>query len=233
MVNDAYLQHYLPPTTPFTPAALWEYAEHYQSVILKPSGGGGGAGIIKLTSVGEEQYLVHAGPTKRVVQGKEETVAYIRSLFRPKTYLLQPHLSLGRINGRPFDIRVMVQRQKSTEPWIITGWLAKLAGPGYVVTNVARSRGKVLPLRKAIAESKIACSPHLLQEIRQVSFALARRLGKAYPNLREIGLDLGLDQQGKIWFIEANFRPAISLFQKLPDKSFYRRIKALRSQPAR
>jgi len=181
-----------------------------------------------VSSMDGERYQIHAGAIRRVVQGKEAVLHTLKSLFRPKIYLLQPHLSLGRINGRPFDVRVMVQRTKSNQPWQVTGWLAKLAGPGYVVTNVARSRGSVLSLQNAILRSGIPKPPHFLVEIKKVSLAVASCLGNAYPSLREIGLDLGLDQEGKIWIIEANFRPALSLFQRLPDKTFYRRIKAFR-----
>lgn len=218
----------MPPTKRFSPAALWEYIENYGDVILKPSGGGGGAGIIKVSSLDGERYQIHAGSLRRVVQGKEAVLHTVRPLFRPKIYLLQPHLSLGRINGRPFDVRVMVQRTRSSQPWQVTGWLAKLAGPGYVVTNVARSRGSVLSLQNAILRSGIPKSPDLLSELRKVALAVASCLGKAYPGLREVGLDVGLDQEGKIWIIEANFRPAISLFQRLPDKTFLHRIKAFR-----
>jgi hypothetical protein len=222
------LREHLPRTLLFSPEALWEYAEKYKRVILKPSGGGGGAGIIQLTSQGEDRYLVHAGNARRVVVGKERTVQYVKSLFRPKPYLLQPRIPLGRINGRPFDVRVMVQRKSKKEPWIITGWVAKQAGPGFVVTNVARSRGKVIPLRTAIRASNIDVPAHLLQDVRRVSLAAANRLGTAYPTLREVGIDLGIDIYGHPWIIEANFRPSTSLFRNLKDQTFYKRIMAMR-----
>jgi hypothetical protein len=169
---------------------------------------------------------------RRMITGKEQTVRTLRSLFRPKLYLLQPCLSLGRIEGRPFDVRIMVQRKSGRHPWVITGWLAKLAGPGFVVTNIARSRGKVLPLQTAIHRSNIVSPPDLLANLRRISMAVANCLGKAYPTLREIGLDMGIDTDGKPWIIEANFRPAHSLFLKLPDRSFYNRIQAMRLRKA-
>jgi hypothetical protein len=211
---------------------LWEYAEKYGKVLLKPSGGGGGAGILQLVPLGGERYRIHAGKRLLYAEGKEKTVNVLKSLFRPKLYLLQPCLSLGRIGGRPFDIRVMVQRMDSRHPWKVTGWLAKLAGPGFVVTNIARSRGKVLPLRAAIRLSNIPASPDLFLNIRRLSLAAARCLGKTYPTLREIGLDLGVDTEGKLWIIEANFRPALSLFLKLPSRSQYQKIKAMRLKKA-
>ncbi|MFD2371546.1 YheC/YheD family protein [Brevibacillus sp. GCM10020057] len=230
LVKDEFLRDYLPATRLFTPERLWEYVEDYEKVILKPSGGGGGAGIIQVSDKGDNRYLVHAGNTRRIVEGRDYTVSYVKSLFRPKPYLLQPLIQLGRIDGRPFDVRVMVQRRGSESPWVLTGWVAKLAGPGFVVTNVARSRGKVLPLEKAIRLSNVSAPDHLFEEIRQVALAAAKVLGTAYPTLREVGLDLGIDIEGKPWIIEANFRPNLSLFQKLKDQSYYRKIIAMRKQ---
>ncbi|WP_269084391.1 YheC/YheD family protein [Brevibacillus choshinensis] len=230
MVKHEYLRDYLPATRPFTPEKLWEYVEDYEKVMLKPSGGGGGAGIIQLTDKGEDRYLVHAGSTKRIVHGRAKTVAYVKSLFRPKPYLLQPLIPLGRIDGRPFDVRVMVQRAGKKSPWIVTGWVAKLAGPGFVVTNVERSRGKILPLQTAIRLSTVTAPSNLQEEISQVALAAANALGKAYPTLRGIGLDLGIDVEGKPWIIEANFRPSLSLFRQLKDQTFYRRIIAMQKR---
>ncbi|MEJ8546299.1 YheC/YheD family protein [Brevibacillus borstelensis] len=229
MDRDRRLKEYLPETVLFEPESLWTQLEKYGSVMLKPSGGGGGAGIIKVTSLEDSRYQVHAGNGRKIVSGKEETVRYVRSLFIPKPYLIQPYLSLGRIGGCPFDVRVMIQRYKG-KPWVVTGFLAKLAGPGFIVTNIARSRGKVLPLTLALARSNVDVPLDLLEEIKHVAQMTGECLGKKYPTLRMVGLDLGIDTTGKPWIIEANFRPSMSLFRKLPDLRAYRRIVKFRSK---
>ncbi|MGD8191587.1 YheC/YheD family protein [Brevibacillus ginsengisoli] len=228
LAEDEFLLNHLPKTELYSPEALWTYAQSYNQVILKPSGGGGGAGLIQLTRMNKERYLIQTGKVKRVLQGKEATINFIQSRFLKRLYLLQPRISLACIEGRPFDIRVMIQRKSSEEPWVVTGLLAKLAGPGFVVTNIARSGGEVLPLDKALKLSKIPVSSQLTEQIYHLSITVAKKLGEKYPTLREIGLDLGIDVTGKPWIIEANFRPATSLFQRLKDQTYYRRIKSVR-----
>ncbi|MFY0545404.1 YheC/YheD family protein [Brevibacillus sp. H7] len=223
MEQDERLKEYLPHTSLFTPDTLWEYTDRYPIVMVKPSGGQGGAGVIQLTRLEEDTYRIHTGSTKRTIRGKGPTLSYLRSLFIPKPYLLQPRIPLGRINGRPFDLRVMVQRKKG-ETWRVTGWLAKVAGPGYVVTNIRRSGGKVVPLRTAIELSDVKQSSEILPHVRKVALMTAHRLGNVYKSLRLVGIDMGIDVDGKPWIIEANFRPALSLFQKLQDKTLYNRI---------
>ncbi|MDR7077617.1 hypothetical protein J2Y03_002641 [Neobacillus niacini] len=50
-------------------------------------------------------------------------------------------------------------------------------------------------------------------------------MAKVYPNARMWGLDIGIDQFGKPWFIEANLVPDISIFRYLSDKTMLNRIK--------
>lgn len=221
------LQEFLPETSLFTPNKLWEDLERFSDVILKPSGGGGGAGLFHLKKMEDEKIRVHHGRVKRELTGKEQTVAYVRSRFIPKPYILQPRIQLGQINGRPFDIRVMIQRRRGT-PWRITGVLAKVAGPGFVVTNIKRSGGKVLPFYAAVKQSNITeeASVDLVSRVKQVALRVAARLAKSFPNRFTIGLDMGIDVDGKPWIIEANFRPALSLFHQLPNQASYQLMRS-------
>lgn len=43
-----------------------------------------------------------------------------------------------------------------------------------------------------------------------------------------IGFDMGIDQEGEIWIIEANLTPNIAMFNKVEDKSAYELIKSYR-----
>ncbi|WP_397357181.1 hypothetical protein [Paenibacillus sp. N3.4] len=39
---------------------------------------------------------------------------------------------------------------------------------------------------------------------------------------------MGMDQRGKLWIIEVNLAyPSYGLFNRLPDKAYYHKIKAL------
>ena len=62
--------------------------------------------------------------------------------------------TLATKNGRPFDLRVMVQRHPNAH-WQVTGMLAKVAGKGFIVTNIRRSGGKVVTVENAIRHSEL------------------------------------------------------------------------------
>ncbi len=60
----------------------------------------------------------------------------------------------------------------------------------------------------------------IIVEIEQVSLLIAQQLAKSYTKKRVFGIDLGIDQEGKVWIIEANLTPAVSIFKSLQDGSY-------------
>lgn len=214
----------LPRTRPFSKRALYDFLKRYRKVIAKPASGSGGAGVILISSRGRSSYRVQRGAKRRSVKGKLSAYRYLRSKIGTR-YLLQKGISLARIQGRPFDVRVMVQRHPGSR-WVVTGMLAKVAGRGYIITNVKRSGGRVLPLRTAISRASIrgASSDAIIARLRSIALLAAKRLATYYTRQRVFGLDMGIDGNGKVWIIEANLRPDISLFLKLSDKQMYRTI---------
>jgi hypothetical protein len=149
---------------------------------------------------------------------------FIRKKTKGRQHIVQRKITLAKVNGRPFDVRVMIQKKKKSD-WSVTGKLAKIAGPGYIITNVARSKGRVVPLSTAIHQSNIhgASSGRIERRIHQIALKSVHRLQKYY-RIQTVGLDIGIDTKGKVWIIEANFTPNIFLFKRLKDKSMYRRI---------
>jgi len=217
----------LPRTRPFSKHGFYEYVRRYGKVIAKPISGSGGAGVILISRTDSGRYEVHRGRHKRKFRGKKKTYRYLRRKIS-RRYLLQRAISLARVGGRPFDVRVMVQR-KSGSDWHVTGMLAKLAGKGYIITNIKRSGGYVLPLASALSGSNMRGNrAHVISTLRQVALAAAKRLSTYYTSQRVFGFDMGVDKNGKVWIIEANLRPDISLFLKLKDKTMYRRILSYR-----
>ncbi|WP_414854395.1 YheC/YheD family protein [Brevibacillus sp. IT-7CA2] len=90
--------------------------------------------------------------------------------------------------------------------------LAKVAGRGYIITNVKRSKGRVLPIRSAIQRSSIrsASASTVIARLRRIAILAANRLARYYTHQKVFGLDMGIDASGRVWIIEANLRPDIT-----------------------
>lgn len=229
MSKDERLLDVLPDTRYFEENALWEMLDKYKQVMLKPNFGCQGLGIIQVTAMDNEEIELHIGHQKVVLQGKESAYEYLKQNHLKKRnprYIIQRKIPLAQINLHPFDIRVMVQRKRDSSEWTITGKLAKVAASHFVVTNVAQA---VLTVEEAIERSSLNNKQKndIVSEMERISLLVVQELAKSYPDRRTYGLDIGIDQAGKIWVIEANLNPAIAMFRKLTDGS-YGEIRAYR-----
>jgi len=214
----------LPKTLPFGESAFRFMLDRCGSVYVKPVRGSGGAGVVKVTSGKDGRFVVHHGAKKMPASGAAEAYAIVRRKTGHRSCLVQQTVKLLTVGGRPFDVRVMVQRTGRSH-WTATAKLAKIAGPGHIITNVARSGGRVASVKTALRRSGFGeRAGSISRRLDRIALAAVRRLHKFYPWINTVGMDLGVDRRGKVWIIEANFKPAKSLFRRLKDKSAYHRI---------
>jgi glutathione synthase/RimK-type ligase-like ATP-grasp enzyme len=228
MKSYAPLAYYLPKTDWMSTHAFWDMMNQYGRVVVKPTGGSRGRGVYQVTDLGGNRYQIHVEKRKIRIKGKDRTYDYLSRCIGDQSYIVQRWISRAKVRGRPFDLRVIIQRRRNSYAWTVTGKVAKVAGRGYIVSNITRSKGRVLPVRTAIARSSLRrFSLRSLQSaINRVSLLSAKRLSTKFPHHRIYGLDLALDRNGRPWIIEANLFPSRSHFRKLKDKTMLRRITA-------
>ncbi|SFJ87455.1 YheC/YheD family protein [Thermoflavimicrobium dichotomicum] len=217
---------YLPETQIMTRDSLWNLVKKYRRVIVKPVKGSRGSGVIQISSIGNNKYVLHYENRRITIQGKEKTYQYLKRKMGSSKYIVQRRISRPTVNGRPFDMRVIVQRRRNSNVWAVTGEVAKIAGKGYIVSNISRSKGTVMPVKIALKKSSIQnlSTKTLQSKIKRVAILTARRLESFFKGHRIYGLDIALDKNGHVWIIEANLFPILSHFRKLKNKTMYRRI---------
>ncbi|WP_432360995.1 YheC/YheD family protein [Sporosarcina sp. UB5] len=217
------LRNYLPNTQLFTPPIFFRFIEKYKQVILKPCHGQWGIGIVQVKLSEKDLFEVHNERSKHTVIGKSELIEYLENNFLYKqSYIIQERINLATINKNVFDIRAMVQRKDGGNEWEVTAKLAKVAAKNYFVTNVI---GSLLPVEKALQEASIngLVPENIIGKINFVCLKAARLLGKQYPELTRIGMDIGVDHRGKIWLFETNLVPDINIFKRF-NKDLYKII---------
>ncbi|MCZ8515781.1 YheC/YheD family protein [Paenibacillus filicis] len=224
--NYKPLASHVPETKRMTRDALWRLVRKYTHVIIKPVWGSRGRGVIQISSLGNNHYAVHYENVRTTIHGKEQTYRYIKGIIGSTSYMVQRRISRPTIGGRPFDLRVIIQRKRNSAAWVVTGKVAKVAGRGYIVSNNGRSKGTLLPVPTALHHSTIRhhSAMNLLSKIHRVSIRSSKHLASYFPGHRIYGLDVGVDINGKVWIIEANLYPSMSHFLKLKDRTMYRRI---------
>lgn len=226
MEKDSRLKPHLPETHLLTMKSLKAMISKYGQVILKPVIGSRGFGVIQVTPLTKNRYQIHLENKKKTIRGFKRTYHKLKELTRSRRYMVQKRIQLARIGRRPFDIRVIVQRKSSFDPWRVTGTVAKVAGRGYIVTNNERSNGSLMTVKRALQKSSLRhLSLHYIRsKINRIALLSAESLTEHYPDHRIYGLDLGVNRKGRIWIIEANRSPILSHFRKLKDRRMYRRI---------
>jgi glutathione synthase/RimK-type ligase-like ATP-grasp enzyme len=220
------LEPHLPETRKMTKNDFWDLISKYRKVIVKPVKGSRGRGVIQIKSKEDDMYALHYEKIRLTVQGKEDTYKFLKRKIGSASYMVQRRVSRPKINGRPFDLRVIIQRRKNSDSWKVTGKVAKVAGRGYIVSNNSRSKGDLLEVLDAFKRSTIKHLDleSLQAEIDKIALLAAETLAAYFPGHRIFGLDMGPDRHGHIWIIEANLFPSRSHFRKLKDKTMYRKI---------
>lgn len=222
-ISNPILKSHIPETRIFSPEVLEEMLKRFSFVILKPDVGRKGYGVISVRK-NPRGVLIHYETQEIEYADIWEGMRLIKDMSDEKTYLVQQGIELLKIAKRPLDVRVSMQKPYSE--WRFTGIAARLAGPGKVVTNRS-SGGEIIPFACALAQCGV-CPDNILkvrESIKQISLNAAKVLNGKYRGLRELGIDIGLDQSLFPWIFEINTRPVYKLFGMLPDKSMYNMIR--------
>lgn len=212
--RDVRLRPHLPPTERYTTAArVGQLAGMWGGVWLKPSGGSLGRGIVVVRSRPGGGYVVfRPGGRSRKPRVASTNVALARLLkkyLKRGPYIVQRELNLARYQGRPFDIRLLMQRD-GQGVWRRTKLYTRVARGGSAVTNISQG-GEGLPFGKVAAAASGAVpqkAQEIMETMRTLSMILVEVIERhSNTTLGEIALDLGIDNDGHVWFIEANSKP--------------------------
>lgn len=222
--QDSLLRNYIPHTAWYQEETLRAMLDQYHYLFIKPDKGGGGVGIIRVKKLTGEQYECKTLYRRKVVSSRELPTLIKAWTRSDKRYLIQQGIKLATLKGRPFDLRLMLQRQHTD--WELTGVAAKIAAPGKIVTNFCKG-GQPYAAKDAVrkvygqwlAKEKTA-------ELKNLAYQVAEVLNKRFSGLRELGIDAGIDNDGKIWIFEVNTRPDFSMFKKLKNLQMYNKIRS-------
>lgn len=222
MMANIHLVEYLPETMLLSEQSFHSLLQKYRKVVLKPDVGALGAGIVVVTSISPDQYVVQMRHRKWHYENARQCYAGVKRITKGRDYVIQQYLYFAKVNNRLFDIRIMTQLNEHSR-WIVTGMLTKVAYKGYAVTNPEEF---VRPVESVLQKSSLGQSSvdHLMNELERISLEASRQLELSYPGLKIIGFDVGIDTEGHIWIIEPNFAPAIYWFKQLPELKTYKNI---------
>jgi glutathione synthase/RimK-type ligase-like ATP-grasp enzyme len=224
LLQNPRLAQYVPSTKKLDRAVLEEFLHKHKMVYVKPDKGTFGKGVMRVEwqEGGLSPYLYQTGTRVFEFTGFDDLYRSIRERTKGRSYVVQRGIHLLKYRGNRFDIRVMVQLGK--KGWRTTGMIGRVAQAGKIVTNYhngGKPRAVELLLDVHLAAGK---KKELVERLERLGVRAARQMHKAYPGVREIGVDVALDEQFHPWILEVNTRPDPYIFRNLKDKRIYARV---------
>nr|WP_263325977.1 YheC/YheD family protein [Neobacillus sp. Marseille-Q6967] len=218
LMKNNELQSHLPETKPASLINLKEMMSKYNELIIKPNSGSLGGGVMLIKKQGDEGWEVRDNKKKEFFAA--ELPEIIEKKLKPKTYIIQQRIPLANYQGSPFDLRVSVQKN-GFGLWQVTGVVGKVAKSGNYLTNVAKG-GTCKTLNDLVGEFSDWDFDDIYQSIEEFSIKVVKELNKYYPNLADVGLDIGLTAEGFPMFIECNGRDLRITFGKAKMDDIWR-----------
>jgi hypothetical protein len=225
MGKERLLRQHMPRTKLATRKKLRSMLSQHGMVYVKPTHGSQGRGVMRVEKLkaGKWKYAYQLGERRRMFATYAEAYRAIRKEMQEKRHVVQKGIRLLKHNGRPFDIRLMIQRAPRGG-WETTGMFARAAHPRKIVTNGSQggtiySTDHVLRHYAGPARRK-----RLYGLMDNLSHRTVKSLRSASPDLKELGMDFALDRKLKPWILEVNTKPDACPFTLLKDQSMIRRI---------
>lgn len=218
---------HLPETILYnSPQDLEEMINKHQKVYLKACRGGRGRQVIAVSKLptGGFKYSFFI---KKLYQFKVDSIdtllTNVLNFYQQKPFIIQAAIDLIQINDRLIDMRPEVQRNGNNEI-VLAALPVRIGRDATPITTHADSYNYEDFCREFLdySEERIAS---LKTKITDFVTTIYQHVEEAYGPCGELGIDIGLDKNDCLWFIECNSRSRkVSFFNSYDkwtvDKSF-------------
>lgn len=196
--------------------ALRDWLDHHGASVVKTAEGKRGSGLHFIDRRADGTWMLRHDDSV-LEGGQAEVISEVcrrthgRSRYR--RYLVQRFIRSVTRDGRAVDLRVHVQRD-GTGHWGVTRAYARLGEHGLPMSNISRGgyQGDVASFLRHRGRGAVE---RILAELHDLSLAVAREMEAAHgAPISELGVDVAIDSDDRLWLIEANTYPATSLHEQ-------------------
>lgn len=203
--KEAGLRPYLPDAIRLSKESFGWFRRRLldgEEVFVKPRRGSLGLGITRVVPLGKRRFRVE---TRSGARSTSLASAWKQVLRSRRTHYMQAGIPLLEEEGHRIDLRVSVQKD-GVGRWLVPGIAAKRAERHAFLTNVARGGSVHTPrelLERLLGQRGAEAA---LAEVEQMALRVAEAIETRYPSMVDLGLDVGIDRQGRPFLIEVNRR---------------------------
>ncbi|MCY7753820.1 YheC/YheD family protein [Bacillus haynesii] len=217
---DPVIKSYLPATTIAENAQdiLRKLAKE-KSCILKPASGSGGRGIIHLELTGKTVKAAYqTGKHKQLKSFSKQASfeTWCQKVLQHR-YLLQSFLDIQDKDGFPCDIRLLLQKNGYGE-WETAGKTVRRSYQHGLLANLAGG-SEAVSFDSWLLSVPKKRQAVLLDDLETMAQAVPLALESNHGPLFELGLDICLTKDGRVWLLDVNSKPGKHAFIKhSPEK---------------
>ncbi|MBT2618673.1 MULTISPECIES: YheC/YheD family protein [unclassified Bacillus (in: firmicutes)] len=201
-------EQYLIPTLELTGLdILTKMVDTYPKVIVKPLSGHQGGGIAFIEKEKQRKYKINeAGQISYF--DKDQMLEFVSDKIRIQDYLVQQYISCKTKSGNVYDFRLHVQKNGEGK-WVITSIYPRIGPSGSITSNLGSGGYTGFPESFLKYEFKDSWYD-IKRTLEYFAISFTNHFDSLYDStLDELGIDVGIDENQKIWIFEVNWRPGI------------------------
>lgn len=187
---------------------FFKFLSAFEKVVFKPIDGRKGKGIFFIVKEGSRFTVKGEGINR--TYGKSQLNGFIKQKLSNETFIVQPYIQSVTKTGQVFDFRLHVQKNGEGK-WVITTIYPRIAPQGSIIANI-NSGGYTNYLDPFLEHEFKDEAFNIRKKLEFFSLSLAKHLdelqmAKYGEVIDEIGVDVGMDGERRLWIYEVNWRP--------------------------
>lgn len=212
LAAEEYLHPYLPETVSATEKTIEELLNQYDSIYIKPVHGSQGRNIIKVSHnnrmIEAEQSTSRKNEHIHDFNSFGQFYNWITPFLKKRTYIAQQGVPLVKYKNNPLDFRILCHRNFQNS-WKATSAVARISAEDQFVSNIARGGELMKPIHVL---SNLSSRKNAIQQLalmKELAVETASVISQGMDGLvGELGIDIGVDENEKLWIIEVNAKPS-------------------------
>lgn len=177
----------------------------YKKVIIKPLSGHQGGGVVFIEKYGLNHYKIHDAELLSSMNEKQ-LLDLISHKIQEQDYLVQQFITSQTKSGHVFDFRLHVQKNGEGK-WVITSIYPRIGRLGTITSNMGS--GGYSTYLDIFLKTEFGDSWYDIQRyLEEFAIRFSNHFDSLYDHeLDELGIDVGIDENQKLWLFEVNWRP--------------------------
>lgn len=202
-----FCSYLIPSEEIIEPQIVFDALDQYNKIVIKPLSGNKGKNVIFIER-NEDKFKLISG-VKHSTVNEEELVSLIESHIKEKMFLVQPFILCKTKEGLPFDFRIHVQKNGLGE-WETTLIYPRIGAKAGIVSNI-NSGGYTGKLDNFLEREFGLDDYDIKMTLEHFALQFPKKFDDMYrSSLDELGIDIGIDKNKKLWIYEVNWRPGYS-----------------------